>query len=520
MAIFNSPHRDIALTGQTITERVFQGLEGRGSVPVLIEGSTGRSLSAEDLTDRVRRLAGGLTARGYGAGATVALMAPNLPEFAVVFYGVTYAGGTITTINPTYTKHELHHQLADSGARLLIVVPELLDCARDAVTGTNVAEIAVIGAVPGCLSLDDLMGVPLAAQHPVDVQSHVAVLPYSSGTTGLPKGVMLTHRNLVANLDQFLAVQGVIPGEWAIAFLPFFHIYGQTVLMNLYLAAGAGVVTMPRFDLAEMLRLSQAHRTRRIYCVPPVVVALAKHPMVEEFDLGCVETIMSGAAPLGPSTSELAAARLGATALQGYGMTELSPVSHLVPEGALRAGAVGFPLPNTECRIVDPATLTDLDAGGEGELWIRGPQVMKGYHDNPEATARTLTEDGWLRTGDLAEIDADGYFWIRDRLKELIKVKGFQVAPAELEEALLDYPGIRDAAVIGVPDDEAGERPAAFVVAAPGVTLTEAEVLAHMADRLAHYKHLARVTFVEAIPKSASGKILRRLLRAQAHETA
>lgn len=520
MAVHESPHAPVALTRLTATERLFQGLETRRDDPVLIDGPTGRSLTGGAVMEAIRRLAGGLEARGYGAGHTVAVMLPNLPEFVIAFHGILYAGGTVTTVNPAYTGRELAHQLADSGAELLITLPELLDQARSAMPGTALREIAVVGGAEGFPSFDDLMGAPLAAQHPVDVENAVAVLPYSSGTTGLPKGVMLTHRNLVANVDQCQLLLQVRPGEWTVAFLPFFHIYGQTILMNLFLAAGGGLVTMPRFDLAQFLSLVQQHRPRMLFCVPPVVVALAKHPMVGDYDTSSVELVLSGAAPLGPATAELAAARLGAAVFQGYGMTELSPVSHLVPLGTPQAGSVGPAVASTAFRIVDPATLADVAPGAEGELWVRGPQVMKGYHNNPAATLATLTPDGWLRTGDLAVADARGHVHIRDRLKELIKVKGFQVAPAELEAVLLEHPGIADAAVIGIPDEEAGERPAAFVVAAAGAGLTEAAVMAHVAERLAHYKHLARVTFVDAVPKSASGKILRRMLRERVAESA
>jgi acyl-CoA synthetase (AMP-forming)/AMP-acid ligase II len=319
--------------------------------------------------------------------------------------------------------------------------------------------------------------------------------------------VRLTHRNLVANVDQSLAVIGCNPGEWSVGFLPFFHIYGQTVLMNMHLAAGAGVVTMPRFDLQMFLTLAAAHHTPTLYCAPPVAVALAKQPMVAEFDLSCVERFFSGAAPLGGEVGDAVAARIGCLSVQGYGMTEMSPVSHATPRGRARKGSVGVTLPSTECRIVIDGR--DAGPGEAGELWVRGPQVMAGYHNRPEATAATLV-DGWLKTGDLAEVDAEGYVFIRDRLKELIKVKGFQVAPAEVEAALLTSPMVKDAAVKGVPDDEAGEVPVAFVVPAEGAD--EGAIRAHLAAHLASYKLPKVIRFIEAIPKSASGKILRRML--------
>jgi 4-coumarate--CoA ligase len=324
---------------------------------------------------------------------------------------------------------------------------------------------------------------------------------------------MLTHRNLVVNIDQSAAAVDVRPGEWTVAFLPFFHIYGQTVLMNVYLARGANFVTLPRFDLETFLRLCQDYRTPRIWAVPPVAIALAKHPLVDQFDLSAVRSVYSAAAPADASLTDAVGQRLGAVCVQAYGMTELSPISHCTPEAAPRPGAVGVGVPNTQSRIVDPDTGRDCAPGEEGELWVRGPQVMKGYLNNPEATAKTITPDGWLRTGDLAMIDADGYVHIRDRVKELIKYKGFQVPPAEIEAALLAHPGIADAAVVGRRDDEAGEIPVAFVVRAAGSEVTEDEVKAYLAERLAPYKRPEGVRFIDAVPKSASGKILRRLLR-------
>lgn len=513
MTIIQSSYPPVRRTGETITERVFRDLEARADRVALVDGPSGRSLTFGGLRDAVQRLAGGLIERGYAPGRTIALMAPNLPEYAVVFHAVAWAGGTVTTINPTYTAPEVHHQLVDSGAELLITVAPFLDTARAAAEETGVRDIAVIGGADGATGLDDLMGQPLTAQVPVDPDEHVVVLPYSSGTTGLPKGVMLTHKNLVVNVDQGLAAIPVAEGEPTVAFLPFFHIYGQTVFLNLYLAGGGMPITLPRFDLELFLRLVQDHRTPRIFSVPPVAIALAKHPMVDQFDLSAVRVVFSAAAPASASLTDAVAARLGVTAIQAYGMTELSPVSHTVPEHAPRPGAVGTSVPSTECRIVDPDTLQDVPPGAEGELWVRGPQVMKGYLNNPEATAKTITPDGWLRTGDLGVFDDDGYLYIRDRVKELIKVKGFQVPPAEVEAALLTCPGVLDAAVIGRPDDEAGEVPEAFVVAAPGAGLTEQAVIDHLAGRLAHYKLPRRVQFIDAIPKSASGKILRRILK-------
>ncbi|WP_375551831.1 MULTISPECIES: AMP-binding protein [Rhodophyticola] len=514
MTVFPSLYPEVALSDMSITERLFQGLEGRPDDVAIIDGPTGRALTSAALVDRIRALAGGLVERGFAPGRTIAILAPNCPEYAVVFHGVAFAGGTITTLNPTYTAPEIQHQLRDAGAVMLVTIPALADLARAGMKGTPVTDLVVIGGgAEGALSLDDLMGPPQAAQAPVDLDRFAVVLPYSSGTTGRPKGVMLSHRNIVTNVNQLAVPTGIERGETVIAFLPFFHIYGMTVLMNLVLGQEGRLVTMPRFDLEQFLHLIQTHGVSRLYIVPPVALALAKHPLVAQYDMSSVRFIFSGAAPLSAEVEIAVGERLGAESIQGYGMTEMSPVSHSTYRGKPRHGSSGQAVPNTECRIVEPETGRDLGPDEEGELWVRGPQVMMGYLNNAEATAATLTNDGWLKTGDLAVIDGDGYMFIRDRLKELIKYKGFAVAPAEVEAALIAHEKIIDAAVVGKPDDEAGELPVAFVVAAPDAELDGAAVMAHLEGCLAHYKQPAEVRFVDSVPKSASGKILRRFLR-------
>ncbi|MCX7890622.1 MAG: AMP-binding protein, partial [Rhodobacteraceae bacterium] len=325
--------------------------------------------------------------------------------------------------------------------------------------------------------LGALAGPPLEAQVPVDLDRHVVVLPYSSGTTGLPKGVMLSHRNLVVNVIQCDGLVSLQPRERTLAFLPFFHIYGMQVLMNLYLARGGVLITLPRFELEAALRIMQDHRTFRLFVAPPVVLALAKHPLVDRFDLSALKVILSAAAPLGTDLAEACAKRLGVEVIQGYGMTELSPITHANPVGRGRPGSVGIAAPMTEVRIVDPESGRVLGPGETGEIVIRGPQVMLGYLNRPEATAAMIEPEGWLHTGDLGHVDADGYMYVVDRVKELIKVKGFQVAPAELEALIVAHPGVADVAVVGEPDEEAGELPVAHVVRAPGSEVTGAEIM-------------------------------------------
>ena len=510
--IHTSPLPEVEIRDQSITECVFASAADHPDEVAITDGAAS-SYTFSELHDAVRSLGGGLSSRGVGPGTTVAILAPNICEYAIVFHGIALAGGTVTTINPTYNAEEVRFQLTDASASWLVTTPMFLETAQTAAAGTGVEQIVVTGQAEGATPLASLFGAPID-QVPVDYAEHVVVLPYSSGTTGLPKGVMLTHRNLVANIAQMEHTFVPSDGEAALAALPFFHIYGMQVLMNMLLAFGVRVVTMPRFDMVRALELVQEQRITRFFAVPPMVLGLAKHPAVDDFDLSSIKQIFSGAAPLGADLADAAASRVGCEVVQGYGMTELSPVSHCTPEGQFRPGTSGVTISNTEIRIVDPSSGADMDVGGRGELLVRGPQVMKGYLNNPEATAETLDSDGWLHTGDVAIIDAEDHVSIVDRIKELIKYKGFQVPPAELEAVLVTHPAVADAAVIGVPDTEAGELPKAFIALAPGADAPTLEDLQdHVAEHLATYKQVRAFEVLEAIPKSAAGKILRRELR-------
>jgi 4-coumarate--CoA ligase len=512
--IFESPLPPVDLIDLSVTERLFQGLEARADKTVMIDGVNGETVTGAALMNRIRRLAGGFTANGQGAGTVTALMAPNCIDWVTAFHGVAYAGGTVTTVNPGYTATELNRQLIDSAATMLITTPDFLETAQAGTAGTDVSKIVVIGDAPGVTSLEAMMGEPLPSQAPIDPAETVVAMPYSSGTTGLPKGVCLTHRNLVVNIDQCVAAMPTIQaGDTTIAVLPFFHMFGLTVLANVMLARQGRLVTLPRFDLARFLELIQEHRVPIIYVVPPIIVALAKHPLIDEYDLSSLEIIGSGAAPLGTEVAQAVTDRLGCAVLQGWGMTEVTTVGACQFPHNHRPGTVGVAFPNSAVRIVDTETGADLPVDTPGELWVRGPHVMKGYLNRPEDTAKTLSADGWLRTGDVVSVDADGYLTMHDRLKEIIKVNGFQVAPAEIEAVLLSHPEIADAGVVGRPDAEAGERPVAHVVLAAGASMDEEAIKAFVLERLTRYKTPSDVHFVETIPKSPSGKILRRLLR-------
>lgn len=516
MIIHKSPMPDVEIPNTTITEWVLKGAGDHPDRAALIDGPTGRTISFAEFESQVKSLAGGLASKGFGPGSVLGIMAPNIPEYAIVFHAVATAGGTVTTINPTYGAEEIKFQLRDAGASVIVTISMFADTAREAAEGTNVETLLIIdsqaGVPDGFEPLIDYFGAPID-QVPVDVADHVVVLPYSSGTTGLPKGVMLTHRNLVANLAQIKPVIPIGDDESALAVLPFFHIYGMQVLMNELLGEGCTVITMPRFDLIQALELVQDRKITRFFAVPPIVLALAKQPVVSNYDLSSLRQVFSGAAPLGAELAAEASARVGCPVVQGYGMTELSPVSHSPRPTDDAGGSVGIAIPNVRCRLVDPDTNEDQPVGGVGELWVSGPMVMKGYLNNPEATAATIDEDGWLHTGDVATLDEKGLYTIVDRVKELIKYKGFQVPPAELEALLLTHPAVADVAVIGVDDLEAGELPKAFVVMKPGHQATAQELQAFVAQHVATYKQIRIVEFIDEIPKSASGKILRRLLR-------
>jgi acyl-CoA synthetase (AMP-forming)/AMP-acid ligase II len=512
--VFRSLFPDVEIPDVPLTDFVLARAGELGDKPALIDAPTGRTITYEQLGQSVRAGAAGLASRGFGKGDVFAHYAPNLPEYAVAFHAVATIGGVNTTANPLLTADELAAQLRDCGARLLVTVPEQLEKATAAAEKAGVEQVFVYGEADGATPFASLLQAvgepPEVAINPAD---DLVALPYSSGTTGLSKGVMLTHRNIVANLCQSVAHQRLREEDRVIAVLPFFHIYGLVVLMNMPLFRGATVVTMPRFELAEFLRVIQGYRITRAWVVPPIVLALVKQPLVGEFDLSSLKFMVSGAAPLSAELEMACGKRLGCRVLQGYGLTETSPVTHSVPDdlAGQMPGSIGHAVPNTECRIVDLATGEDAPDGEPGELCIRGPQVMKGYLNKPEATARAIDADGWLHTGDIARLDENGSVQIVDRVKELIKYKGYQVAPAELEALLLTHPGITDAAVIPLPDEEAGEVPKAFVVASG--PLTPEEVSAFVAERVAPHKKIRAVEIIDEIPKAPSGKILRRVLK-------
>jgi len=415
----------------------------------------------------VRQLASGLARRGFRKGEVVGIFCPNLVEYAVAFLGVAAAGGASATVNPLYTVEELFHQLRDSGARYLITMPSLVDRAREAALRTGVEEVFVIGEAIGATAFASLLDPhPVELDIAFDVRNDLAAIPFSSGTTGRSKGVMLTHYSLAANICQVGPFGMIGESDRVLATLPFFHIYGMVLILGLGLHRGATLYSMPRFDLEGFLRAVQDHGITYAPCVPPIVLALAKHPLVEQFDLRSLRLIGTGAAPIATSTLQACAERLGCSIWQGYGMTEASGATHLNPRtlDPAKISSVGPPVASCESKIVDLETGTTLGPNQKGEICVRGPNIMRGYLNRPDATAQSLDPEGWYHTGDIGYADEESYFYVVDRLKELIKYSGYQVAPAELEAVLVSHPGITDAAVIPSPDEEHGEVPKAFVV--------------------------------------------------------
>jgi acyl-CoA synthetase (AMP-forming)/AMP-acid ligase II len=522
--VFRSPLPDVEIPNVSVYDYLFGSIaEADLDRVAIVDGASGAETSYRQMIGQIGLVAGALAARGIGAGDVVALHSPNVPIFASVFHGILRSGATATTVNALYTGEEMATQLKDSRARLIFTVSPLLDHAKEAaaIAGLPDEKIIVLDGAEGFSSLRDLMGEGHGAPEvSFDPAEQVAVLPYSSGTTGRPKGVILTHRNLVANVVQSLGFLGADPDDRIVAVLPFFHIYGMTVLLNMAFAVRARLVTMPRFDLPEFLRIIQDYRITWAFIAPPIAVALAKHPLIDSYDLSSLRYIVSGAAPFDAALATAVADRLGCRVTQGYGMSEMSPVSHTIPVDRLDIplNSVGLTIPNVECKLVDPETGAEIEqpedgVSAPGELLCRGPNIMKGYLGNEEATRNTIDPDGFLHTGDIATVDSNGFVYIVDRLKELIKYKGYQVAPAELEALLLTNAKIADAAVVGSHDAEGQEVPKAFVVLQPGAELSADEVMDFVAEHVAPHKKVRQVEFIDAIPKSSSGKILRKDLR-------
>lgn len=482
------------------------------------------SLTYREVVAMVNSIANALYSLGLRKGDCLCLYTANRPEYIITFIAAATIGVVVSPMNPTYREREVHYQLENTEAKALLVQRELIPILKLALAlqplphlqHILVTESQTPEDLPNAIPFGTLLRTfpPILQQHVEVGSDDLLALPYSSGTTGLPKGTMLTHGNLVSNNLQFATALAINPTDVALLFLPFYHIYG-VMLTGTFLASGAVQIMMERFDLQQSLELCAEYQVTYYFAVPPIVLALANAPL-DISKLSSVKYIFSGAAPLPVEPARRLQDKIpGIVVEQGYGLTEASPLTHTQPlhTSLIRLNSIGLPVHNTDQKVVDLETGTqELAAGAIGELLVRGPQVMRGYWKAPSETANSLRE-GWLYTGDIGYVDSDGYAYIVDRKKEMIKYKGFGIAPAEIEALLLEHPAVADAAAIGIPDEEAGELVKGFVTLRKGQSASATEIMTFANQKLAGYKHLHFLEFLEAIPRTASGKILRRNLK-------
>jgi acyl-CoA synthetase (AMP-forming)/AMP-acid ligase II len=513
----------VQVPSEPLTFALRQSAEVFPNKVAVVEPESGnREWTYAELESLSSVLAASLAAKGVSVGDRVALWTKNSVEYILSFYGILKAGAIVVPVSTHFGERELSHQLQVTEAMGLIASEDRLS--QTGSVSDRLSLKVVISENPdvadskGFISFSSLLQGQDRLDRSIGIDPHetLAVLPFSSGTTGLPKGVMLSHANLLSNLYQVIQAHEVGPDDIMLNQLPFFHIYGMTVLFGTGIMAGCRQIVASRFrPVDEFLSLFEKFRPTLFFTVPLILQEFCHHPKVPGMDWSALRYINTGGAPLSPELQERFTSLTGVPVIQGYGLTETSPTTHVVPLDRIKVGTIGTPLSLTEHKIVDPLTAQEVKPGQMGELWISGPQVMNGYYRDPQASAYALV-DGWLRTGDLGRQDEDGYVYIVDRLKELIKCKGFQVAPAEIEHVLHGHPEILDAAVIGEPHPEMGEVPVAYVVLHEDSKLSPEAVIEYAASGMAKYKRLARVVVSESIPRSPSGKILRRVLK-EAH---
>ncbi|KAF8050350.1 hypothetical protein N665_1990s0006 [Sinapis alba] len=526
--IFRSKLPDIYIPNHLpLHDYIFQNISEFASKPCLINGPTGHVYTYSDVHVASRRISAAFQKLGVNQNDVVMILLSNCPEFVLSFLAASFRGATATAANPFFTPAEIAKQAKASNSKLIVTesryVDKIKDLQNDGVL--IVCTDAEPSPIPeGCLRFTELTQSPEIETVEVSPDDVVA-LPYSSGTTGLPKGVMLTHKGLVTSVAQ--QVDGENPNLYfhsddvILCVLPMFHIYALNSIMLCGLRVGASILIMPKFEINLLLELIQRCKVTVAPMVPPIVLAIAKSPETEKYDLSSIRVLKSGAAPLGKELEDAVSAKFPNAKLgQGYGMTEAGPVLAMSLGFAkepfpVKSGACGTVVRNAEMKIIDPDTGDSLSKNKPGEICIRGHQIMKGYLNNPAATAETIDKEGWLHTGDIGLIDDDDELFIVDRLKELIKYKGFQVAPAELEALLIGHQDITDVAVVAMKEEAAGEVPVAFVVRSKDSELSEDDVKQFVAKQVVFYKRINKVFFVESIPKAPSGKILRKDLRAK-----
>ncbi|XP_071711994.1 4-coumarate:CoA ligase 1-like [Rutidosis leptorrhynchoides] len=506
----------------------FENISEFSDRPCLIDGATGHVYTYADVELTSRKVASSFHHKlNINKGDVIMILLPNSPEFVYSFIGASYLGAISTMANPFFTAAEIIKQATASTAKIIITQSAYVSKIKDFASDNSIQIICIDSAPDGCVSFSGLISGDETKLPEVKISSDdVVALPYSSGTTGLAKGVMLTHKGLVTSVAQ--QVDGENPNFWIhsddvlICVLPLFHIYSLNSILLCGLRAGAAILIMQKFEIVSFLELIEKYKVTIGPVVPPIVLTIANNEeLVDKYDMSSIRTVMSGAAPLGKELEDTVRSKFPNAKLgQGYGMTEAGPVLAMCLAFAkepfeIKSGACGTVVRNAEMKIVDPDTGASLPKNQRGEICIRGDQIMKGYLNDPESTKNTIDSEGWLHTGDIGIIDDDDELFIVDRLKELIKYKGFQVAPAELESLLLTHPEISDAAVVSMVNDVAGEVPVAYVVKTNDSSVTEDEIKQFVSKQVVFYKRISRVFFIDAIPKSPSGKILRKDLRAK-----
>ncbi|XP_046443350.1 probable 4-coumarate--CoA ligase 1 [Daphnia pulex] len=531
--IVTSPYGECEFHDMTMVQKVFESASRWPNKIAMECGITGRKYTYEMMRQLIRRFGSALTRMGYKKDEVFGIISPNIPEFPIVLYGASGAGMPVSLVNPTFTAEEMARQLSAVGATALFGVAPMAETLKQ-VAGLCPAIRHVILLGPpqeGAVCFQQMVqdsGDLFNETPDINVKEDVFLLPHSSGTSGLPKSVMLTHFNMTSNVMQFLQPGGTNHQfattnyqDTYVCLLPFFHTYGITIILNTGIQTGAKLVTLPQFDVQSYFKAIDDHKPTAMHIVPPLASLLIQYPGLKLESFSRAHTVFCGAAPLSAQTTVEMLERLNVPNLsfqEGYGLSETSPGIMMSPLGNVKLGSCGSPIPWTRAKIVDHE-IGDHALGPyqQGELYVAGPQVMKGYLNNPKATEEMIDEEGWLRTGDVAYYDEGGNFYIVDRLKELIKVKGFQVAPAELEDILASHPAVAEAAVIGIPDEQAGELPRAYVVKKPGMeSVSDAEIRAFVDSKVSSHKQIkGGIEFRSAIPKNNMGKILRRILRDQ-----